>query len=92
MVPQPAISDCTKLDQIYVPAQKNFKGLLEAQKIGEVVRHLRLEFDEQVDVTTLWIKVGAQDRAEQLELPHAVKAAESADLLKVVVDQRAHGS
>ena len=90
MVPQAAVSDCAKLDEVYAPPQEVFQGLLEIQEIGEAVRDARLEFHEQVDVTALGVKVPPQDRAEQLELAHAVKAAQSADFLKVVFDQRGH--
>ncbi len=92
MVPQPAVSDCAKFYQVYSPPKTTFECFLEAQEICEAICHLWLEFHEHVDVTVLGIEILAQDRTEYLELAHAVKAAQPADLLEVAFDQRGHGT
>jgi hypothetical protein len=51
MVPQAAVSDCTELDQVYASSQESFQGLFEVQELDEAIRHLRLKFHEQVDIT-----------------------------------------
>src|SRR6185312_7450360 len=79
MMPQSAVSDCAKLDQVYAPLQELLQGLLEIQEISEAVRDARLELHEQIDVTVFGIEILSQDRAKQLELMHAIKAAQPTD-------------
>lgn len=64
MVPQAAIPDSAKLDQVYGAPQKLLEGPLEIQEIGEAVRNAWLELHEQVDVTVLGVEILAQDRAK----------------------------
>jgi hypothetical protein len=85
-VPQAPVPDGVKLNQVYGAPEETLERLLEVEEVRKAAGHPWLEFHEHIDVTALWIKVAAQDRSEYLEFAHAVKAAQSADFLKIVID------
>jgi hypothetical protein len=49
-LPQPAVLNCVKLDQVYSSPKETFECLLEVQEIREAARHLWLDFHDHIDV------------------------------------------
>jgi hypothetical protein len=90
VVPQATISDGMKLNQVYGPPEETLERFLEIEEIRKAAGHQRLEFHEHIDITALGIEVAAQDRSEYFQFAHAVKTAQSANFLEVVVDQWEH--
>lgn len=73
---QSAISDGTQLDQVHRATQEGLQRLLQIEKIRKAVGRIRLELDHDVYVTAGGIEVATNDRAEDLQLLHAVAEAQ----------------